>query len=65
MKQQNALAELESRVQAMDALPRSFDVLRQAIETIAAGVSADVTIQIDGQYLRARRDHGSWNHPAG
>jgi hypothetical protein len=61
MLQPDALAELENRVKGMDALPRSLDLLRLAIEATAAGLSIQVKMQMDGSYLRVEHDGSCWN----
>jgi hypothetical protein len=56
----NAFVELEKRLQQMDAEPRGLDVLKQAIEAIAASVSVEIKIQMGTSSLKVDCDTGHW-----
>jgi hypothetical protein len=52
----DAIAELEKRLQQMDALPRDLLRLKEAIEAIAVTLSLQVKIEMKDSCLSARRD---------
>ena len=56
----NAIAELEKRLQQMDAQPRSLDLLKQALETVAATLSVQVKIRTGNSSLLVESDGADW-----
>jgi hypothetical protein len=56
----DAIAELEMRLRQMDAQPRSLDLLKLAIETIAASLSVQVEIQMKDSWLSVKNDGADW-----